>query len=481
MLELGGGFEPSAVQSYAISPFTHSQDAIKELGRAVYYMDMADQVLKAKQILQMRKFEQKLLVAYKVYVNKFEKGAAVEARQILGHDILSMVMKKAMPVKIGLGRGLQNVFGHESPYSASSVIGPQDWYLKGLVDAAYARFSQAYPGTTMKQFIANLYWHDNGKIPEDPYKNSYDLPVLSREMIYLLSEGLRRAIDTACKDREILGQKVTPPTALRHEKAYAALQKMENRLLDMLAHPELKTKAKDVVSSKQSLAWLDHEGFFFVGDLLKAVHVEMMEVMATLFDGLIERSEFINNMPVSDVFTDRRYRDLGHLLPSVMFDTGRVKGQWNNVYLLERLRQVIRGSRVSPEGYLDALLSTNKLKKVGASWRSEFDGYEYFEVTDGKSDKRMLCRVYRGAVDVLHQGIDIFLDAQLDGEVPNPNYPASATGDLDGKDGLRTDLKKALPGEEIDAYRQWLAAPGRRFIKTKYLDEFYTHYAYPTS
>nr|MDO8085916.1 hypothetical protein [Candidatus Sigynarchaeum springense] len=103
-----------------------SGNEIMELGRAVYYMDMADQVLKAKQILQMRKFEQKLLVAYKVYVNKFEKGAAVEARQILGHDILSMVMKKAMPVKIGLGRGLQNVFGHESPYSASSVIGPQD-------------------------------------------------------------------------------------------------------------------------------------------------------------------------------------------------------------------------------------------------------------------------------------------------------------------------------------------------------------------
>nr|MDO8118244.1 hypothetical protein [Candidatus Sigynarchaeota archaeon] len=50
-----------------------SGNEIMELGRAVYYMDMADQVLKAKQILQMRKFEQKLLVAYKVYVNKFEK------------------------------------------------------------------------------------------------------------------------------------------------------------------------------------------------------------------------------------------------------------------------------------------------------------------------------------------------------------------------------------------------------------------------
>ncbi len=232
-------------------------------------------------------------------------------------------------------------------------------------------------------------------------------------------------------------------------------------------------KAKDATDVSMP-SWADHEGFFMQGQLLDMVYKILMEVPAALFDGILPAGYFQQDVDKAfGEYGSAYVQKLAANLPEIFLNSGYVFGDKGDERVLERLLQFVRGA--GADRYLQLLLEANGLKKVGKSWYSEYDGYEYFEVNDGKGGPTMLCRVYRGDVKVLHQGIEIFLDARTDGvppnQVPDPNYTAKSSGTLGD-----------LQAKVIDraSYLQWLAAHPRR-IRTKYLDEFYTHYAYPAT
>ncbi|MEX2755413.1 MAG: hypothetical protein Q6365_008440 [Candidatus Sigynarchaeota archaeon] len=497
-LSQGGGFSASAAFRYLGGPGRLEGAKVDYLADVSYYIDIMDMTPTYEQTVDFRR---ELHAAFTDYVKKFKDDSLLEARAIRGYDILSMVMRVAKPSHAGLGDSISTYLNKRDPYRMNGVIDPaRAPYLHQVVDGALARYckeklhqdlatmSPQQQQDARVRFIAGLLWHDNGAIPKHTKRDaagrvtgaySVNLPVLSEAMIYFLSEGMRRVIENTCRDRDILGEKVTPATAKNRLRACEALKAMEDALRALLAHrPDLQMKAKDATDVSMP-AWADHEGFFMQGALLKAVYDELMKVPAALFEGIFPAGYFVQDVDLAFGEYGRAYDvKLAENLPDILLNSGYVFGDKGNQRIFERLLQVVRGA--GGKRYLELLLAANGLHKVGASWMPDFDGYEYFEVADAKGGPRMLCRVYRGDVTVLHQGIEIFLDARLDGELPDYTCPASATGHLDGPDGLKTGVEaKASAVERMDAYRQWLAMHQK--FRTKYLDEFYTHYAYPTS
>ncbi|MBN2153622.1 MAG: hypothetical protein JW839_19355 [Candidatus Lokiarchaeota archaeon] len=393
------------------------------------------------------------------------------------------------------GANLARETGHPLP------AGSEYEYLQPVINNAVKRYAQrnglAYATDAQiqeanKKFVQDLLWHANdGSVPTVPGTSQQAiLPVLGEAMVLLLVEGVRQAIEEATGVQTILGMEFSPATLRYKMEALDRLGALEGTLLGLMVAGN-KMRAGDAhpgLNANPAIA--DQEGFIIhaKGTLAKAVLSAMQEPLKALFEHLPDGA---GDIFATDCF-DRQASDAAitafasERLPNILLNSLPKGGMGTatTFLYLERLLQAVMKTGYTRS--LEMLLGANGLEQVGERWTGP-DGYEYFEVSDGKGE-RMLCRAYKGEMGVLYEGIEVFLDARTEGEVPDPDYPATATGFLhtvnkgqyNEIEGLQDVVDAATTQEgKMNAYRQWLASHAR--LKTKFLDEFYTHYAYPTS
>jgi hypothetical protein len=335
-----------------------------------------------------------------------------------------------------------------------------------------------------KAFIEALLWHDNtGVVPQfrkedGDFQSLYtNIGTLSEAMVFVIVEGVRQSIERATRDQFISGMQFTPAMKKYYIDAYEELNDLQAKLLEIVRNPEGWMVKASACGHRVPIHSRDESALFLTEALSERILELVMEPLKVLFTDfpVIGR-----NFVASDLLKDKMYRHnnlnslqgmLFLLMLNTIWKTGVTHPAgdeiFSHIHAMERVLQATLG--VGYDVALQRLLKANGLIRIGSSWRGP-DGYDYFEVSDGKSDKTILCRVYHGEMGVIFKGIEIFMAAELDGEVPNPAYPATSTGTLG-------DLQaKAI---DLPSYQQWLAAHPR--IRTKYLDEFYTHYAYPTT
>nr|MDO8117574.1 hypothetical protein [Candidatus Sigynarchaeota archaeon] len=124
-------------------------------------------------------------------------------------------------------------------------------------------------------------------------------------------------------------------------------------------------------------------------------------------------------------------------------------------------------------------------RMIGSPCKDRADPGErvYFEATDPvsaklrrsgiPSGKKIVCRAYRGDMGIITGGIEMFMDAEFDGDQPDFNYPATST--CPGVSAIRDVYNAAsTPTKARKAYVQYLA--NHRRIKTNIPGVFFGHY-----
>ncbi len=261
---------------------------------------------------------------------------------------------------------------------------------------------------------------------------------------------------------------------------------METNLRNvLLGRPDLMVEVKSITEAPElkTGAYASEKGFFLEGNLLDVVKKGISDVMKVILQDIKSKYVTDPNYVLPDIPNQQLFY-LAKFLPMLFFGSGT--SRWASVSgdVIDTILRLLGGELL--EDHVTIILGNARLKRVGSSFT--FGGYEYFEVIDLENKhERLLCRARIGGQGALIEGIEVFLNARVEGTspdcVPDPDYPATATGHLETGNKDDPGLKEAIgsAGDKLSAYRQWLAAPGRRIIKTKYLDEFYTHYAHPTT
>jgi hypothetical protein len=377
--------------------------------------------------------------------------------------------------------------------------GPEYDYLRSIFSPAvkqYARIMGMQYGTPQEIEAANLAFLDDllfhkadGKTPLDANWHYYNIPVLSDAMILLLYEGVRTAIKRAVATQVVLGMEITPATKRYYLEALdilkglpAALQALRTpgNLMSLgQAYPD--TFPADIAGQQGYI--LDANGILAEKVLaaiqlpLEALFKKLPGDLSHFFDAKGLFNSDTRNMLVTHFAEDA----IGNVMLNALPMGDRML--YRKTLIVKRLMEAVANTGF--ERGMGMLLRANGLKQVGTTWTSP-DGYVYFEVIEarpGGSTEKLLCRVYQGAAGVLWEGIEIFLNARVDGvapdQVPDPDSPATTTGHLDGVDGLRATYNAAPLDQKRAAYQDWLASPAHAHFRTRHLDEFYTHFVYP--
>ncbi|MEX2753742.1 MAG: hypothetical protein Q6365_000010, partial [Candidatus Sigynarchaeota archaeon] len=468
---------------------------------------------------QTRKFYREMQLAFEALQALLKRKGVDAAQEFLGLKVMAIIGSLDLPGT----RDVRDMNGQgkaRNPLSYKGVPEGDDFdLLRSVLYRAQRNFAKAHPdipystdaeiAAANAQFFANLFFHGpDGTIPYQhardspksiPKWNFSNIPVLGwvdsagtvhDEMIYVIVEAVRQAIVRATRSQTILGMEVTPATTRYAMDALSMLPALQAALESMLRDPKYRSRAGDA-GYKIDPAAANLLGCFFTDEVENAIFTEIMKPLKAIFDHFTGvGAYYTTDILRTELLRSNTQKSFGSKLAAIMLNAIYEKGTKGHSASYFKAAVMVRllmaAMHAGYERSLALLLQTNGLVQVGDRWRGP-DGYEYFEVADGKGGPRMLCRAYQGELGLLHQGIEIFLDARLDGELSDYTCPASATGHLETGDtssdktkwGLKEAIDRAAPDQKMNAYQQWLAAHPR--LKTKYLDEFYTHYAYPTT
>jgi len=391
--------------------------------------------------------------------------------------------------------------------------------LRDVMDTAFALYLKDHPGTSLSQkdFILGLFWKGDGPSTSIPKRNGVAtlVPVLSETSKYMILAEIDSLINAMTQSGR-LGNHIIETAALRNKaKAIEARELVKQELDRILAdpsNPDYTMSAKETKIGFDSS--LDGERAFFLtmkraigkGPFsVSSLGIYLMNLFQMPIKELLSGPNTRNIQSQFGVFYNEegqgiRFRsmsndaDLGKAFVAIrlnaLYETANGIGFEIDRYApIEKLVNLIRGTDYNHD--LGKLLAWNGLVEVQGSRIYTRDGYVYFEVKDPEnpSARSVLCRVYQGSMGTLAKGIELFVDARADGNLPNspadPNHPVTDTGHIydipptvqGGPTiyGLRSVIER-LPVDATDveyfaALNNWLS--GKERITTTRLDSFY--------